>query len=466
MSYQMALCARVIKTGQLTPVLNFGITADDFTTLEAKNLWGLILSYYSQPESQGSVISPNVLQKWFKSFVLPDDMPSYTIETLCYEVRRSRIITDGNALAVKFTQDVAIPTCNPAAALAELQSGATRLIALGSTQNTDVSFKQGVAKVRTRLKLMKAGVDFSKMKWPWAPLNKATFGVQPDDYVVFYGRPKSMKTWVLCFLIAWAFENEKKVVVYTKEMTDENIYARTLACILRLIYDELRGATTSEADDLKIDDLAAYIEHDPALANMITVLSARDVPEGGDTVPWLESKVEQYKPDIMFVDGLYLLSSQRKFTSDEGRVRAISRDLRAMNLKTQVPLICTMQANRKAAGHKDANLDEIAYSDALAQDCTVAARVIADKTSPTISLVIGGSREFKLHGLRINAVPARDFSFHSELTEHDAAKAKEQDQAEDEKAAKKSRKESVRAPKTADPTEALMQKHLQAMGQI
>lgn len=468
MSYQMALCARVIKTGQLTPVLTFGITPDDFTSQEAKNLWGLILSYYSQPESQGSIISPNVLQKWFKNFVIPDDMPSYTMQTLCYEVRRERTITQGNALAVQFTEEVAIPTCNPAEALATLQAGVSRLIALGTTQNTDVSLKQGLAKVRTRLQMMKAGVDFSTMKWPWDPLNKATFGVQPDDYIVFYGRPKSMKTWVLCYLIAWAFENEKKVVVYTKEMTDENIYARTLACILHLIYDDLRGGTTSEADDMKLAELAAYIENDLRLSSMITVLSGQDVPEGGDTVQWLESKAEQYQPDIMFVDGLYLLSSTRKFTSDEGRVRGISRDLRAMNLKLRIPLICTMQANRKAAGHKDANLDEIAYSDALAQDCTIASRVIADRTSPTISLVIGGSREFKLHGLRINAVPARDFSFHSVLSEHDIAKAKEQDVVEEEsKEPKKAKnkKETVRAPKS-DMTDVLVNQHLRAMGQM
>lgn len=468
MSYQMALCARVIKTGHLSPVLNFGITPDDFTSVEGKNLWGLILSYYSQPESTGSIITSNVLQKWFKSYVLPDDMPSYTVETLCYEVRRERIITEGNSLAVKFTEEVAIPTCNPATSLANLSMGLSTLIALGSTANTDVTLKQGVAAVRTKLRLMKSGVDFSKMKWPWEPLNTATFGVQPDDYIVFYGRPKSMKTWVLCYLIAWAFENEKKVLVYTKEMTPENIYARTLACILRLIYDELRGATTSPEDDMKLDELATMLENDVRLSNMLTVLSGRDVPEGGDTVPWLQSKIEKYKPDIIFVDGLYLLSSQRKFTSDEGRVRGISRDLRAMNLATGVPIIATMQANRKAAAHKDANLDEIAYSDALSQDCTIAARVINDKTSPTISVVIGGSREFKLHGFRMNAIPAKDFSYHSPLTEQDIEKAKQQDQSEVESKKEKlagGSKKVGKKEKFVDRTEELMNAQVARIGQ-
>jgi hypothetical protein len=174
--------------------------------------------------------------------------------------------------------------------------------------------------------------------------------------------------------------------------------------------------------------------------------------------------VDQLKPDILFVDGLYLLSDQRKSTSDHTRVMNISRDLRQMVLSTHVPVIATMQANRKAAGHSDANLDEIAYSDALAQDATIAARVIADKASPTISIILAGSREFKLHGFRINAVPATDFSSHSELTEKDIEKAREADAAEAE--SKKQLKSKERRggkpekPAKEDPTDVDMNKQM------
>jgi hypothetical protein len=137
----------------------------------------------------------------------------------------------------------------------------------------------------------------------------------------------------------------------------------------------------------------------------------------------------------------------------------ISRDVRSMVLYRGVPVIASMQANRKAAGHNDANLDEIAYSDALAQDATIAARVINDKASPTISLVIGGSREFKLHGIRINAVPAVDFSFHSILTEKDIEKAKQADAPpEDKKKDKeKVRTNGKRSPKTDEDKQSALE---------
>lgn len=466
MSYQMALCARVIKTGQLMPVLDFGITADDFTIQTAKSLWGLLLSYYQQPESAGSVLHDETLKSWFKQYVLPDDMPHYTVETLCYEVRRERIITSANSAAVNFSSNLSIPTCNPLQALQELHTQVSGLIALGTNGDTDIGLRRGVNNILAKMELQRQGTNFSKMRWPWKPLQDATFGLQPDDYIVFYGRPKSMKTWVLVYLMAWAFENEKKILVYTKEMTPDNVYMRALACIQKIPYDDLRGGPlVMPPDDYeRLMQFARMVQQDDYLSSLITVLSGQDVAAGGDTVSWLHSKIDKYQPDVMFVDGMYLLSDQKKSTVDHARVMNISRDLRAMNLATRVPVIATMQANRKAAGHSDANLDEIAYSDALAQDATIAARVINDKTSPTISIIIGGSREFKLHGFRIHADVARNFTFHSEMTEKDTQKAKEADAAEDVAAAKakkdKEKKDKAEkagiatAPKRTPQTEA------------
>jgi replicative DNA helicase len=436
MSHQLALCARVVRTGDISVPLKFGITVDDFTAAEAKNFWTLLLNYYTQQESRGSVLGEGTLHTWFKQLKLQDDMPGSTFETLCYEVRRARIVTEANNAVVRFSEAVNIPACNPTADMAALVAKVNNLISLGTTANTDVSLRTGLDNIKRKLDLAKQGVRTAKLDWPWKPLQDATFGIQPDDYIVFYGRPKSMKTWVLCYLLSWAFENEKKLVVYTKEMTPDNVYMRTLACILRFSYEELRAASSdterplSPANEEQFYQLIAYIQT-WGLDSLITVLSGKDVPAGGDTVAWLGSKIEQYKPDLCFIDGLYLLSDPHK--EDHARVRSISRDVRQMNLATGVPVIATLQANRKAAGHSDANLDEIAYSDAIGQDATIAARVINDKTSPTISIVLAGSREFKLHGLRINAIPAKDFTFHSELTEKDIQKAKEADQTDVEK---------------------------------
>jgi replicative DNA helicase len=460
MSYQTALCARVIKSGDIASVLNFGITPEDFTESEAKSFWNVILSYYSQQGMPGSVISPAMMQMHFPTLVWEDDMPGMKIENLCAQVRKNRVRIEANAAMTKCIARIDSPLVDITEDLQELHHTISSIIALGSKGNTDVNLKTGWGNVLRDMGLARTGTVRAVAPWPWDALNVATCGgIKKDDYVVLYGRPKSMKTWVLIAVLAHLFQHQKKVLVYTKEMSPDNVYARTIATICGMKYDDLREATAtgrplSFDDEKLLYDYWECISNDPEWSDRLVVLSGRDAPAGGDTVAWLSSKIDQYRPDVMLVDGMYLLSDQKKSTVDHHRVMNISRDLRQMVFSTGVPVVATMQANRKAAGHTEANLDEIAYSDGVAQDATIAARVINDKSSPTISLVIGGSREFKLHGIRIFGKPAEDFSFHSILDEKDIEKAREADVGEAEEKAAKAIKKTKREPKVEGTTVA------------
>jgi hypothetical protein len=445
LSYQTALCSRIVKTGDIVSPLKFGLTADDFTEPQAKAFWNTLLAYYQDPASKGSVLDKSAIREHFSQVLLDDDSPNTHIDRLCAEVRRNRVIVKSSELAVRCMDAMQLPLTDPMRPLQELYSGLGELISLGTSANSDVTLETGMDEIARDMMLAINGVTSAVATWPWDVLNAATFGIQPDDYAVFYGRPKSMKTWILIYIIAHLFIYGKKVILYTKEMTPKNVFMRVVACICRMHYTELRssvaiGTPLSPEDYAEFQKQYKIIKTDPEWKDRIIVLSGRDVPSGGDTVSWLESKVDQYKPDLLAVDGLYLLSDQRKATADHMRVQNISRDLRKLNLDTGVPVAATMQANRKAAGHGDANLDEIAYSDAIGQDSTMSTRVINDKASQTISLVIGGSREFALHGFRINRKPAKDFSFHSLLSEAEALAAKEADAEEKAKKTKKSAK--------------------------
>lgn len=134
---------------------------------------------------------------------------------------------------------------------------------------------------------------------------------------------------------------------------------------------------------------------------------------------------------------------------DHERVMNVSREARQLVLDTSTPIIATMQANRKAAQHNAAELDEIAYSDAIGQDATMAFRCIADRKQPLISLVTGGSREFELPGFRIHGEPASNFGFHSIMDEKDIQKAVDKDVTDDE-AENKSKPRRIREKTATD----------------
>ncbi len=422
---EMQLISRVVHSGDLATVLEWGISIDDFRTVEGKALYNAICAYYADPSSRLSVLGPNLFLQRFPQVQLVADN-SVATEALCHELRTARVIAEGKETHAEFLSDLEV---DPEMAISAMHANMTRLLSLGTRKNTDTPMSVSLERIMGKYRYTKAnGIgSFAKMLWPWAAMNDLTGGVQEDDYIVFYGRPKSMKTWVMAYMLGEAFRQGKRVLIYTKEMTQDNIFQRASACIGRIPYQEFRTGKLEVWDEATLDELvqeAKACGYDPIC------LSGRDA-EGGDTVSWLHAKIEKYKPDVVFVDGMYLLQAQNKKGAMWERVTEISRGLRDMVLATKIPLIATMQANRGAAKHASGNLDELAYADAIGQDATITIRCIAEKSSPTIALVMAGSREFKLHGMRIFANPATDFSFKEIMTEKDILKAGEADVDDD-----------------------------------
>lgn len=423
-TWELQLISRIVRTGDLNSVLQWGITETDFLTLEGRGMWRAVFGYHLSPETRGSVLGPAAVRTRYPNFVLVDDV-TMTTDALCAEVRKARIAIDYKTMV---HQGLELVDHNPLQAVSQMQSNLTGLQNLGMSQNTDVHFYQGFSKRMRRYELIKQGVDLSCGRWPWGALQEVTLGVQEDDYVVFYGRPKSMKTWVLAFLIAWFYEMRKRILIYTKEMTPDNIFWRTGACLAEVRYTALNNATLTWEEEVMLYTVERMLYLAQA-SQTVVCLSGADAVEGGDHVPWLRSKVEQYKPEVVFIDGMYLMSDIKGATKDHARVRNISRALRQMNLDTRVPVFATIQANRAAAKNQEANLDEIAFSDAIGQDATLIARVINEKKKPTLALVIGGSREYELEGFRIYGVPAVNFSYAGPISTGEILSAKEADDA-------------------------------------
>lgn len=421
-AFELQLISRIVRTGDLNSVLNWGITENDFISLQGKGLWRALCTYHSMPDTVGAILGPGTVQEKFPNFVLMDD-GTMTTEALCVELRKQRLSLECKNFVQSCLQVV---DGNPMQAISMLQSGMTSLQNLGLSKKTDVNFYDGFSQRLRRYELIKAKVDLSCCPWPWEPLQSATLGIQPDDYIVFYGRPKSMKTWVLAFLIAWFFEKKKRILIYTKEMTPDNIFWRAGACLAEVRYGELNTADLSWEEEQSLYAVERMLRVMQAVQTVVC-LSGADASEGGDTVPWLKAKVEQYKPDAVFIDGMYLMSDAMGAKKDNERVRNISRAIRQMNLSHRVPVIATLQANRAAANNESANLDEIAFSDAIGQDATLICRAINEKDKPTIALVIGGSREYKLNGLRIYGVPAVNFEYAGPISMGEILEAQEAD---------------------------------------
>lgn len=425
-SRELQLISRIINRGEIDKVTEWGIQPEDFRTGVANQMFLYLQSYYSMPQSRGSVIGPVAASQVFPNFAMCDD-EFMTTDALCYEVRQNRIALECGERMDKIREEMGL---NPAAACSKLSQLATEMIQLGNGKGSDIMFGSAFDRILHRYQMLKNGIDLSVAKFPWPLLQKATMGIQDDDYIVVYGRPKSYKSWVLAFMTMDLFMQDKRLVIYTKEMTADNIFKRIIACLAQVPYQDFRGASLNYQQEVGLYQ-ARRMVHMLQANEQIIVLSAKDVSAGADTVPWLLSKVKNYQPHACIVDGLYLMSDVRKNKDKHARVASISNDLRQIPLETRVPIIATLQANRAAAKHNEANLDELAFSDAIGQDATLVMRVINEKTTPTAMLIPAGAREFNLSGLRINAIPAQNFYQYGQTDEDAIVTAKDVEKAKD-----------------------------------
>lgn len=429
-SWEMQLISRIIREDRLAEVIERGLMESDFLTDEGRTMYSRLVSYATHHGYAGARVGVNAAATLFPNFVFCDD-PSMTLDAYINGVRTTRLMIDAKAAAQRIIDSAGD---DPLKAAGDGMQLLKQIIGLGYGKQDDIDYSNSLGRIIQRMEMREAGIDMSKIHWPWQEINEATGGIEPTDYIVYYGRPKSMKSWVLAHHASFIINQSKRPLIYTKEMHPDNIFMRMAACQSHLPYQEFRMGRLTSDEKHRLYALKRTLDEMHRTENIIC-LSGKDAPGGRDSVEWLHAKIERYQPDVVFIDGLYLMSdsgTSSKGQRDNIRVQNISRGVRQMVLDTNIPVIATVQANRQAAKHNNAELDEIAFSDSIGQDVTVAIRVINEKGSPTIALVFGGSREFELHGVRIHGVPATNFDYFCDLTEKEIAKAKEKDTSEEE----------------------------------
>lgn len=425
----MGLLSKIVRHDALKQSIEWGLREEDFLTDEGRAIYQHMLMMIRDPRFHGSTPGVNVMALLYPNFDMCDD-ESVTLEAYCTMVREQKLGVELQGA----TREALTSSENAVSRATKLMDRLQRnILSVAYGQRDDITFSDALTRIVADYDLRESGVDLSVGKWPWDPFNETSGGLQNDDYIVLYGRPKSKKSWVLAAFIASMFLQDKTVLIYTKEMTADNIFTRVAACIVGVEYQELRTGRLSREGRQRLGMLQQVAAELQATQRMIC-LNGKD-SSGNDTVEWLEAKAKKYKPDAIFIDGLYLMNDSRgsKNQKDNFRVQNISRACRQMVLSLKTPLVATLQATRAASAHKSANLDEIAFSDAIGQDVTCAIRVINDEDTDTITLVVGGSREYKFSGCRIWGKCATDFGWIENLSQKEIDSIKQKDERGDEK---------------------------------
>lgn len=164
-------------------------------------------------------------------------------------------------------------------------------------------------------------------------------------------------TWALTILANYAWAVEKKRVLFiTTEMGREKILQRWVAVHFKYPYNELRKAQLSAFAEQNMRD---------KLQGMMTEEGLYII--GGDfdfRIESLEGAIDECEPDIVLVDGAYLLK-----VKGEGRVERAANsfdELKRTAKRCHIPLVASTQFNRQVKSNNLSSVgpEKIALSDA------------------------------------------------------------------------------------------------------
>lgn len=196
-------------------------------------------------------------------------------------------------------------------------------------------------------------------------LDSITDGAQPGDFIVLCARPGMGKTMLLLKMANTAKNNGNKSLIVTLEMSAFQNTRRLLALDANVPNTRIRLGRLSPWGRKKIADKITEIESSD---NLIYFL------EGSlkTTVENIASIAQDLKPEIIYVDGAYMLQSANATNSRVERVSYTAEMLKTMATSLNIPVIATYQFNRQVNKTLSGGLGKIGWSDVISQLASIA----------------------------------------------------------------------------------------------
>lgn len=200
-------------------------------------------------------------------------------------------------------------------------------------------------------------------------LDYRTAGLQPSDLILIAARPSMGKTaFVLNLAQNICFKQDKSVLIFSLEMSQEQLVNRLLALESHVKAQSIRTGDVTDKDWEGLVEGASVIGESKLLID--------DTP--GISIGELRSKCRKYALSddikIVIIDYLQLMSGDgRRSDSRQQEISEISRSLKSLARELNVPVIALSQLSRAVEKRDDHRpmLSDLRESGAIEQDADV-----------------------------------------------------------------------------------------------
>ena len=196
-------------------------------------------------------------------------------------------------------------------------------------------------------------------------LDYYTGGVQLGEFIVVAGRLTVGKSNFTRRLVGNFFWQGVNILVVTVEETREVYRHRMNSMLSGISYNALKEKKLSNIEMQAYENTAQHIAQ---AANKIRIIGGL----GSATIPRIVAAIERYKPDIVVVDGAYMLRLNNTTPLDLSwtNMAAVYDELRRISLGYNLPVIAVHQLNREA-DDDNPSIINLSYADFIGQVASV-----------------------------------------------------------------------------------------------
>jgi len=389
MNVERALISKIIEDQDLSLVHEAAITKDFFDKTHAE-IFEWINEYW---RDEGAVPTSRVVKDSYPTFRMERDIE----ESLDWLVRRLQqqrkrelvydiLASSHEAMGSQRGQDKAVEI------MSEGLERLSTIIPSLTEERLAETWKERIAWYR---ELSETKDELAGLPTGFPAIDEATNGLQAEQLVTIIGQAKAGKSWIALRVAKEVSDLGLMPMFVSFEMSADEQAARFDAMCLECDSTNIMtGRTTS----LQRKRLKSLWQERERLGQDIMI--SHDV-HALTTVNGLAAKIETTRPDLVIVDGAYLMDVEGERENE--RLTNLTRSLKRLAQKRQIPIVVTTQAlasKTRRGGRLDQN--SAGYTSSFQQDSDVLLGIEKpDDDDGTMILRILASRNSGLRSIEI-----------------------------------------------------------------
>ena len=194
-------------------------------------------------------------------------------------------------------------------------------------------------------------------------LDFITKGLKKETLTTCIANTGVGKTWFEVYIGAYCQLQNCTVLQFVTEMSEDIMRDRYEAMLFSMMYGDLNynafksGTLSPEVEQQYFQ----FLEEDLPYCEPLIIATATGVMG-------ISADIEKYKPDIVLIDGVYLMEDDQGAKDDWLRVAHITRDLKKLAKRCKIPIFINTQADKNTSKKTGPEIGSIMYTQAIGQD--------------------------------------------------------------------------------------------------